>query len=192
MISLSKSFKQNKFNKENKFNEIKDNDKIIIEKEEKVINNLLLNNEIQTEIGENSSKNAYNNEIENAVLENEGMIRDMNNSNDLDFILIEGENFCQKELSLEEMGRKEINIKQKMENINRTKNIIPIELDCYDNYYNVDNIINNDNNFDDNYIFLPGDNNVFSSDEISSESKDYLSLKIMESSYFKSLSSLFS
>ena len=79
-----------------------------------------------------------------------------------------------------------------MENIGRTKDIVQIEFDNFDYHNNQVNNINNYKEFDNNYIFLEGDSDLFSSDEISSEPKDFLNWKIMKSPYFKSISNMFS
>ena len=61
-----------------------------------------------------------------------------------------------------------------------------------DEICSIDNILEQNNKFDNDFVFLPNDSCLFCQDEFSSETKDNLLMKNRNSSWLKLTSNLYS
>ena len=116
---------------------------------------------------ENSLKtdNIFNNESESSVFEDE----EINNDNDI--------------ITMNE---------QNSENLNQKNDFIFIEQNDCNKYGNINIDYNQNFKFDNDYIFLSGDSDIFSKEEISSMENDFIFDKNSQSSYLKYICNYFS
>ena len=102
-------------------------------------------------------------------------------------------NICKKEFCLEEIDiNNNLNCEQKEENVPQNKEIITKELNYLDDICNIDNILKQNDKFDDDFIFLSNDSCLFCQDEFLSVTKDNFLMKNKNSSYLKLISNLYS
>ena len=116
---------------------------------------------------ENSLKtdNIFNNESESSVFEDE----EINNDNDI--------------ITMNE---------QNSENLNQKNDFIFMEQNDCNKYGNINIDYNQNFKFDNDYIFLSGDSDIFSKEEISSMENDFIFDKNSQSSYLKYICNYFS
>ena len=116
---------------------------------------------------ENSLKtdNIFNNESESSVFEDE----EINNDNDI--------------ITMNE---------QNSENLNQKNDFIFMEQNDCNKYGNINIDCNQNFKFDNDYIFLSGDSDIFSKEEISSMENDFIFDKNSQSSYLKYICNYFS
>jgi len=154
LISLCESnqnYEYNYFNNNNEYNLLNDDIKTREEKEEKADTNISsLNSEKngKTDNYDEPSKNSNNNEDKKFNFENDEINNDLMKSN--------------LNLNVNEFYPEEIDIKRLFDNEKKQKNnIFDDEKSNFSNYVNIDNYFNRNFKFDDDFIFLSGDSNLF-------------------------------
>jgi SHAQKYF class myb-like DNA-binding protein len=172
----------------NELNSFKKDIKIIIKKKEGEIafNNSLLDEEnLKKEIIDEIGNNNFDNEKESNIFEDE----EINNDNDimtLDNNLNENVNIGLKELNIDNIYEQNDKI------INRKSDLSVKEQNDISKYANLNNI-NSNFNFDNSYVVLSGDSDIFYQNEIPSEEKNFLIVKKnYQSPYLKFICNYFS
>ena len=194
LIDISEIIKKNGENfKEDKF---KNYMGIIRKTEEKTALNVSVlnddNNEIKIEFNDQNLGKKLNNGNEYSIFENEEIYEDIINS-DINLMRNENINIYKKEFCLEEIDiNNNLNCEQNEENIPQNKEIITKELNYLDDICNIDNILKQNDKFDDDFIFLSNDSCLFCQDEFLSMTKDNFLMKNKNSSYLKLISNLYS
>ena len=193
LIDISEIIKKNGENF--KVDKFKNYMGIIRKTEEKTAINFSVSNdddnEIKIEFNDKNSGKKLNND-EYSIFENEEIYEDIINS-DINLMRNENINIYKKELCLEEIDiNNNLNCEQKEENVPQNKEIITKELNYLDDICNIDNILKQNDKFDDDFIFLSKDSFLFCKDEFLSETKDNFLMKNKNSSYLKLISDLYS
>ena len=194
LIDISEIIKKNGENP--KVDKFKNYMGIIRKTEEKTAINVSVsnddNNEIKIEFNDENLRKKRNNENEYSIFENEEIYEDIINS-DINLVRNENINICKKEFCLEEIDiNNNLNCEQKEENVPQNKEIITKELNYLDDICNIDNILKQNDKFDDDFIFLSNDSCLFCQDEFLSVTKDNFLMKNKNSSYLKLISNLYS
>ena len=149
-------------------------------------------NEIKIEFNDKNLRKKLNNEKEYSIFESDEIYEDIINS-DINLMRNENINIYKKELCLEEIDiDNNLNCEQKEENVPQNKEIITKELNYLDDICNIDNILKQNDKFDDDFIFLSNDSCLFCQDEFFSVTKDNFLMKNKNSSYLKLISNLYS
>ena len=194
LIDISEIIKKNGENP--KVDKFKNYMGIIRKTEEKTAINVSVsnddNNEIKIEFNYINLFKRLKNENEYSIFENEEIYEDIINS-DINLVRNENINICKKEFCLEEIDiNNNLNCEQKEENVPQNKEIITKELNYLDDICNIDNILKQNDKFDDDFIFLSNDSCLFCQDEFLSVTKDNFLMKNKNSSYLKLISNLYS
>ena len=193
LIDISEIIKNNGENF--KLNKFKNDMGITIKTEEKTaINNSVSNNDdnqIKTEFSDKNLFKRLNNENDYSIFENEEIYEDMINS-DINLMRNENINIYKKQLCLEEIDiNNNLNSEQQEDNVPQNKEIITKELNYLDDICSIDNILEQNDKFDNDFVFLPNDSCLFCQDEFSSETKFNLLMKNRNSSYLILISNLY-
>ena len=194
LIDISEIIKKNGENFQ--INKFKNNMGIIKKTEEKTaINDSVSNNddnELNIEFNNKNLRKILNNENDYSIFENEEIYEDINNS-DIDLMRNENINIYKKEFCLDEIDiNNDLNCEQEKENVPQNKEIITKELNYLDDICNIDNILKQNDQFDDDFVFSSNDSCLFCQDEFFSETKDNLLMKNKGSSFLKLISNLYS
>ena len=194
LIDISEIIKKNGENFQ--INKFKNNMGIIKKTEEKTaINDSVSNNddnELNIEFNNKNLRKIINNENDYSIFENEEIYEDMINS-DINLMRNENINIYKKQLCLEEIDiNNNLNSEQQEDNVPQNKEIIIKELNYLDDICSIDNILEQNDKFDNDFVFLPNDSCLFCQDEFSSETKFNLLMKNRNSSYLKLISNLYS
>ena len=149
-------------------------------------------NEIKIEFNDKNLRKKRNNENEYSIFENEEIYEDVINS-DINLMRNENINIYKKEFCLDEIDINNVlNCEQEKENVPQNKEIITKELNYLDDICNIDNILKQNDQFDDDFVFSSNDSCLFCQDEFFSETKDNLLMKNKGSSFLKLISNLYS
>ena len=147
-------------------------------------------NEIKIEFNDKNLGKKLNND-EYSIFENEEIYEDIINSY-INLMRNENINIYKKELGLEEIDiNNNLNCEQKEENVPQNKEIITKEWNYLDDICNIDNILKQNDKFEDDFIFLSNDSCLFCQDEFLSMTKDNFLMKNKNSSYLKLISNLY-
>ena len=173
-----------------KLKKLKNNAGIIKTEENTVINDSVFNNnnngEKKKEINDENLRNKLNNEIKNInIFEKEELNGDVINS-DINLADNKNLNIYKEELSLDINNN--IYIELNEDNPVKKEEIITKGLNYYEDIWNIDNILNQNDNSDEDFISLPNDSCWLCQDEFPSEIKDNLIMK----NYLKLISNLYS
>ena len=113
-------------------------------------------------------------ENEYSIFENEEIYEDMINSV-INLMRNENINICLEEIDI----NNNLNSEQQEDNVPENKEIIITkELNYLDEICNIDIILEQNDKFDNDFVFLPKDSCLFCQDEFSSETKFNLLMKI--------------
>ena len=173
----------------NELNSSKGDIRIIIDKKEgeNAFNDLLFNkeNSLKTDIFNETFNNKFNIESESSIFEDE----EINNDNDMIILNIdrnENENIKQNELDIDR------SYEQNRKNLNRNNDFGVNEQKYCNKDININ--INYDQNlkFDNDYIFVSGDSDIFSKEEIPAKENDFMIVKNSQSPYLKFICNYFS
>ena len=172
-----------------KLKKLKNNTGIIKTDENAFINDSVLNNnngEIKKEINDKNLRNKLNNEIKNInIFEKEELNGDIINS-DINLMRNDNLNIYKEELSLDINNN--IYIELNEDNAAKKEEIITKGLNYYEDINNLENILNQNDIFDEDFVSLPNDSCWLCQDEFPSEIKDNLIMK----NYLKLISNLYS
>ena len=151
-----------KNNQKNELNSSEGDIRIIINKKE---GEKIFNDLLLNKENSLKTDNIFNNESESSVFEDE----EINNDNDI--------------ITMNE---------QNSENLNQKNDFIFMEQNDCNKYGNINIDYNQNFKFDNDYIFLSGDSDIFSKEEISSMENDFIFDKNSQSSYLKYICNYFS
>jgi SHAQKYF class myb-like DNA-binding protein len=173
----------------NELNSSKGDIRIIIDKKEgeNAFNDLLFNkeNSLKTDIFNETFNNKFNIESESSIFEDE----EINNDNDMIILNIdrnENENIKQNELDIDR------SYEQNRENLKPNKYFGVNEQKYCNKDVNININYNQNLKFDNDYIFVSGDSDIFSKEEIPAKENDFMIVKNNQSPYLKFISNYFS
>ena len=173
----------------NDLNSSKGDIRIIIDKKEgeNAFNDLSFNkeNSLKTDIFNETINNKFNIESESSIFEDE----EINNDNDMIILNIdrnENENIKQNELDIDR------SYEQNRENLKPNNDFGVNEQKYCNKDVNININYNQNLKFDNDYIFVSGDSDIFSKEEIPAKENDFMIVKNNQSPYLKFISNYFS
>ena len=173
----------------NDLNSSKGDIRIIIDKKEgeNAFNDLLFNkeNSLKTDIFNETFNNKFNIESESSIFEDE----EINNDNDMIILNIdrnENENIKQNELDIDR------SYEQNRENLKPNNDFGVNEQKYCNKDVNININYNQNLKFDNDYIFVSGDSDIFSKEEIPAKENDFMIVKNGQSPYLKFICNYFS